>query len=85
MFAYFLGYLYTFLFIVIGAFLAVYAAVLLERPRPFTIDNGLKYLSAALFILIIFGSIVNWLLDCTVNVQGGLPTFGLETHVKVIG
>jgi hypothetical protein len=60
-----LGYLYAFLFVTIGWFLTVYAGVLLQRPGSFSLDVGLKYLTAFLLILIVLGSIVNWLSGCT--------------------
>ena len=81
---YFLGYIYAFLFIIGGWFLAVYVEVLM-KPKGFTVDSALQYTGAALFIIIILGSVINWLRDCTVNVQAGLPTFGLEGSIKVIG
>ena len=80
-----LGYLYAFLFVIVGWFLTVYASTLIQRPGSFSLDVGLKYLVAAFLILVVFGSIINWLRDCTYNVQAGLPTFGLENRVTLLG
>ena len=79
-----LGIIYAFLFIIVGTFLAVYVDVLM-KPKSLNLDTAFRYLATALFILIILGSVISWLLDCTLNVQAGLPTFGLEERIQVIG
>lgn len=82
---YLLGYIYAFLFVIVGWFLAVYVDVLMASSKSFNIDSVFKYAGAAMFIIIIFGSMINWLRGCSINVQDGLPTFGLGERIQVIG
>jgi tryptophan-rich sensory protein len=79
-----LGIIYAVLFIIVGTFLAVYVDVLM-KPKSLNLDTAFRYIGAVLFIIIIIGSIISWLLDCTFNVHAGLPTFGLEERIQVIG
>jgi hypothetical protein len=60
-------FLIIILIVIIGGFLPVYIGVLLEVPKPFTTNGLIKYTAAALFLLIIFGTIVNWFADCSLG------------------
>jgi hypothetical protein len=82
---YFLGYIYATLFVLIGAFLSVYVSVLMDRSKAYSIDGLFRYVGAAFFIIIFFGSVISWLSGCTLTFQSGLPTFGIEERVTVIG
>ena len=80
-----LGYIYAALVILVGTFLSVYFSTLMDRSRLYSIDSIFRYVGAAFFIIIFFGSIVSWLSGCTFTFQSGLPTFGLEERISVIG
>jgi hypothetical protein len=58
-------FLIPILILLISTFLSVYIGVLLEVPKPFTTNGLIKYTGAALFLIIIIGTIVNWFADCT--------------------
>jgi len=60
-------FLIPLLIVLFGTFLSVYIGVLLEAPKPFTTNSLIKYTAAALFLVIIIGTIVNWFADCTLG------------------
>ena len=74
---------YPFLFVFLGGFFLVYLGVLLNAPKPMTIDSILRYGAAVIFFTIFIGGIVSWLLDCRFDF--GILTFGLEDRPYVIG
>ncbi len=77
------SFLYPIVFTIVGGFVIIYLGVLLNAPRPFSIDILLRYVAAGFFFIVFIGAIVSWLLDCPFPF--GLPTFGLEDRPYVIG
>ena len=79
----FLSVIHITLFIILSGFLSIYIGAVLSGSKPITSDTIFLRVGAGMFVLIIFGSVISWLQDCKLSL--GLPTFGLEDRVTVIG
>lgn len=81
--AYVNAFVYPLLIVILGSFATIYLSTLVSSTKALSSDSLFRLGSAALFLIICFGAIICFFLDCPWPF--GLPTFGLENRPYVIG